>query len=107
MYTLLSFYLWLDGKHNEAFEALDKSLSHFKLFEQCCIEKYATYTAPLIRLVKIEGLRASADNESYPHINALSLAEDWPWWSVREYSLVRNEIQSDPRWEEWVAKLKT
>jgi len=107
MYTLLSLYLWLDGKHDEAFEALDKSLFHFKLFEQCCIEKDATYTAPLVRLVKIQVPQANANNDAYPHTNALSLAEDWPWWSVQEYPLVKDEIQSDPRWKEWVAKLKT
>lgn len=102
MYTLLSLYLWLDGKHDDAFEALDKSLYHFKLFEKCCIEKDATYTAPLVRLVKIEWSHIGADNESCP--KALSLAEDWPWWAVREDSLVRDEMQSDPRWAEWVAK---
>lgn len=106
MYTLLSLYLWLDGKHDEAFEALDKSLSHFKAFERCCNSKGTTYTAPLVRLVKIEGLQASANNDSYPHTDATSLAEDWPWWSVREASLVRDEIQADPRYKEWVAKLK-
>lgn len=104
MYTLLSLYLWLDGKHDEAFEALDSSLAHFKWFEQRCGEKDATYTAPLVRLVKTEGLRASANDETYPRTDARSLAEDWPWWSVQEDSLVRGEIQSDPRWNEWVAK---
>ncbi len=106
MYTLLSLYLWLDGKHDEAFEALDKSLLHFKAFETCCAETNTNYTAPLIKLVEIENIQAKANDESHPHTTALSLAEDWPWWSVQEYSLVANEIQSDPRWNQWVEKLK-
>ncbi len=105
MYTLLSLYLWLDGKRDEAFDALDRSLAHFKAFEKCCAEASASYTAPLIKLVEIENLQAKANDESHPHTTALSLAEDWPWWSVQEYSLVINEIQSDPRWNEWVKKL--
>lgn len=65
-----------------------------------------TYTAPLVKLVKIEKFGKNTDDESYPHIDAQNLAEDWPWWSVKEDSLVRNEIQSDPRWKEWISKLK-
>lgn len=107
MYMLLSLYLWLDGKHDEAFEALDKSLLHFKEFETCCSKTNARYTAPLIKLVKIENLQAKANDESHPHTSALSLAEDWPWWSVQEDAFVRDEIQSDPRWNKWVEKLKS
>lgn len=106
MYTLLSLYLWLDEKHNEAFDALDKALAHFKEFEACCTKTSGKYTAPLIKLVEIENLQAKANDENYPHTHALSLAEDWPWWSVSEYSLVVNEIQADPRWKEWVEKCK-
>ncbi len=106
MYTLLSLYLWLSGEHNEAFDALDKSLLHFKAFEELCTKSDASYTAPLIKLVKIENLQAKANDEKHPHTTALSLAEDWPWWSVQEYPLVVNEIQSDPRWNEWVEKCK-
>ena len=106
MYTLLSLYLWLGGEHDEAFDALDKSLLHFKAFEELCTKSDAPYTAPLIKLVKIENLQAKANDEKHPHTTALSLAEDWPWWSVQEYPLVVNEIQSDPRWNEWVEKCK-
>lgn len=105
MYTLLSLYLWLDGKHDEAFEALDKSLLHFKTFEALCDKSEATYTAPLVRLVKIDIERFRFD-KTHPHTEAISLAEDWPWWSVQEYPLVKDEIQSDPRWAEWVEKTK-
>lgn len=106
MYNLLSLYLWLDGKHNEAFEALDKSLLHFNAFEALCAKSEATYTAPLLKLVNTD-IERWRFNKTYPHTEAISLAEDWPWWSVQEYSLVKDEIQSDPRWNEWVAKLQT
>ncbi len=104
MYTLLSLYLWLDGKRDEAFDALDQSLEHFKMFEKCCAQENAMYSAPLVRLVKIDKLQACANDPAYPHTHAASLVEDWPWWSVDEDPLVRNEIQADPRWAAWVAK---
>ncbi len=107
MYTLLSLFLWLDNKPDEAFEALDKALFHFKEFEACCANTNARYTAPLIKLVEIEYLQAKANDENHPHTSALSLAEDWPWWSVQEDCLVRNEIQADSRWQEWVKKCKS
>ncbi len=106
MYTLLSLYLWLDGKHDEAFEALDKSLLHFKAFEDLGTKSEAAYTAPLLKLVKIDIARWRFD-KTHPHTEAISLAEDWPWWSVQEYYLVKDEIKSDPRWNEWVEKCKT
>jgi len=106
MYNLLSLYLWLDGKHDEAFEALDKSLFHFRAFEELCSKSEATYTAPLLRLVDTD-IKRWRFNKTYPHTEAISLAEDWPWWSVREYSLVKDEIQSDPRWQAWITKLQT
>ena len=105
MYTLLSLYLWLDGQHDAAFGALDCSLDHFQSFERCCSCVDAVYTSPLIRLVTVDVPTAAANSE-YPHTNAQSLAEDWPWWSVQEDALVREEIQSDPRWQAWVRKLR-
>ncbi|MBQ8512562.1 MAG: helix-turn-helix domain-containing protein [Clostridia bacterium] len=104
MYTLLSLYLWLDGRHDDAFAALDESLSQFQKCRACCKSDAAFYTSPLVRLVKINPPHSNDAN--VPHTAAYSLAEDWPWWSVQEYSLVRDEIQSDPRWAEWVAKTK-
>ncbi len=106
MYTLLSLYLWLDGKRDEAFDALDKSLAHFKMFEQICKREDAVYTSPLLRLVKVEKIQPKANDDSHPHTDAASLAEDWPWWSVQDDSLVRDEIRSDPRWNEWVNKTR-
>ena len=106
VYTLLSLYLWLDGKKDETFEALESSLEQFNLFNEYCKKDEWHYTAPLIRLVPYEICQAKADDDSHPHTSSISLAEDWPWWCVSEYSVVKKEIQADPRWKKWVSKLK-
>ena len=106
IYTLLSVYLWLNGNHDGAFEVLDKAHWHFNGFEECCSLEDGSYTAPLVRLVQYENNQAKANDDSQPHTSAISLAEDWPWWSVQDYSLVVDEIQADPRWNEWVERLK-
>lgn len=100
VYSLLSVYLWLEGKHDEAFEALEEALTHFKMFEESCAEEAGYYTAPLVRLVEYEPI------PDHSETSAASLAEDWPWWPVSEYDLVKDEIRADPRWEAWVAKLQ-
>ena len=35
-----------------------------------------------------------------------TMAEDWPWWTVPEVEQVKDEIQADPRWAEWVARTR-
>ena len=106
VYTLLSLYLWLDGKKDDAFMALDTALLHFKRFDECRIKHTGYYTAPLIKLVQHEMCKNDSDVDLPIETSHMSLAEDWPWWSVQEYSLVKDEIQSDPRWNEWVSKLQ-
>ena len=105
VYTLLSLYLWLDDKKDEAFEALDDSLYHFELFLKYCENDGEYYTAPLVRLVKCGACQAKDIDDYHPHTSKMSLAEDWPWWSVSEIEIVKPEIQSDPRWNEWILKL--
>jgi len=107
IYTFMSLYLWLDGKKEEAFEALDNSLLHFDLWDEWCAKDAGSYTAPLVRLVRYEGCHARANDDSHPHTSKSSLAEDWPWWCVPEYSAVKAEIQSDPRWDVWVKKTQS
>lgn len=106
IYTLLSLYLWLDGKKDDAFEALDNSLTRFKLFDECRAKYTGHYTAPLIRLVQHEVCKNKSDTDLLIETSNISLAEDWPWWCVPEYSIVKPEIQADPRWNEWVSKLQ-
>ena len=102
VYTLLSLYLWLDGQKDEAFIALDSALSHFKRFDESNAKDTGYYTAPLVRLVQKE----ICPDDKPIETSLLSLAEDWPWWCVPEYKTVKPEIQADPRWNEWVSKLK-
>ena len=95
-------YLWLDGKKDEAFEALDCALAQLERFEKDCREGAEYYTAPLVRMINYD----AADDDSRPHISYATLVEDWPWWKVPEESLVRPEIQADPRFDEWAAKTR-
>lgn len=101
VYSFLSLYLWLDGKKDEAFEALDNSLAQFKLYSEYRT-KGECYTAPLVRLVCHE----NADFDQPIETSNMSLADDWPWWCVSECDVVKTEIQADPRWNEWVSKLQ-
>lgn len=94
--TLLSLYLWLDGKRDEAFEALDDALRQFEMLDAWREKKNGCYTSPLVDLVQ----EKCCEREHA----AASLAEDWPWWSVPEYARVKPEIEADPRWAAWVAR---
>ncbi len=106
VYTLLSLYLWLDGKKDESFEALNDSLAQFELFSRYCENDGGHYTAPLVCLVRYGACQAKVNDDGHPHTPKVSLAEDWPWWSVSECDIAKPEIQADPRWDEWVSKLK-
>ena len=106
VYTLLSLYLWLDGKKDEAFMALDSALVHFNLYDESHTKDKGAYTAPLIKLVQHEVWKNDPHVDKPIKTSHMSLAEDWPWWCVSEYSTVKPEIQSDPRWNEWVSKLQ-
>lgn len=104
MYTQLSLYLWLDGKQDGAFQALDRSLAHFKQFEGLCQKEDPTYTAPLLKLVEVDFSRSVIPDPTQPDTTAFSLHRDWPWWHVEEETRVKEEMQADPRWQEWVRK---
>ena len=60
-------------------------------------------TPPLVRLAKPDLPLIVGTGPQY---TAESLPEDWPWWTVPEGSHVKAEMQADPRWAEWVAKLQ-
>lgn len=104
IFTLLSLYLWLDGRNDEAFDALDRSLNHFRMFEELCAKEAPTYTAPLLRQVAVDFSRTPIPNSSEPDTTAVSLYKDWPWWSVPEAEEVKAEMQADPRWDIWVSR---
>ncbi len=98
MYMLLSAYLWLDGKQDEAFDALDSALAYAKEFEMLYSEKSRNYTAPLLRLVKMD-VPATAEEA---RATTSQMPEDWPWWDFPGAETVKQEMQADPRWDSWV-----
>lgn len=99
---LLSLYLWLDGKQDAAFEALDRALENGEKLIAVCERGDARYTAPLVRLAE-EKAPYSAEAAK---ADLLSMPEDWPWWSVPEAEQAKAEMQKDPRWEIWAAKTR-
>jgi len=105
-HLFLSLYLWLDGRHDEAFYALDRALSHFRAFEEVCKAENHTYTAPLVQLVTVDLSQRIIPDPSDPSTTAASLPDDWPWWGVPEEKLVRAEMEADPRWNIWKAKTR-
>ena len=104
MYTLLSLYLWLDDRHDEAFEALKRSLEHFRSFEALCKDEKPMYTASLLRHVEVDLSRSPMPDPSKPDTTAASLYHDWPWWSTPEAETVKAQMQKDPRWDRWVSE---
>lgn len=104
IYTLQSVYLWVEGKQDAAFDALDKSLAHFLRFEQLCKEKAPHYTAPLVRLAEVDFSRSAIPDPAIPETTAVGLYTAWPWWHVPEEEQAKEEIQRDPRWEEWTKR---
>ena len=96
---LRSLYLWLDNRKDEAFEALENARKNGLKFIQVCEDGVARYHTPLVRLAEeIPGCGVDIAKQDY-----LTMAEDWPWWTVPEVDQVKAEIQSDPRWAVWVA----
>ena len=103
LYGMLAVYLWLEGKQDEAFEALDQALAHVRDFWKVYEDPNAFYTAPLVRLAKPDLPLIVGTGPQY---TAASIPEDWPWWTVPEGSQVKQEMQADPRWVQWIAKTK-
>ncbi len=100
MYMLLSVYLWLDKKHDEAFCALNSALSHAKANEKACKDETVNHSSPLLRLVKNKMDQTSEE----AHALTESMAEDWPWWDVPEQAAVQKQMRADPRWDAWVQR---
>lgn len=100
LYLYMSTHQWRAGDHDGAFSSLDKALFHARAFNSYSGNSDITYTAPLLRHVKInpDGLdNLCVDKE---------LDECWPWWCCPDYGDVKEEIQADPRWNEWVGRIK-
>lgn len=97
LHMLRSAYLWLDGKQDEAFAALEEVLCNFRTYEELSRKGGCHYTAPLVRLVK------ACIPPAEPSITA-ELPEDWPWWNIPEAADIKAEMSADPRWQAWVEK---
>ena len=99
---LHSVYLWVDGRKDEAFAALENARENGRKFTQVCEEGIARFHSPLVRLAEeIPACSADIAKQDY-----MTMAEDWPWWTVPEVDQVKPEIQADPRWAAWVASLQ-
>lgn len=100
LFLYTSEHLWLNGNHDDAFAALDKALECAKVYESFSGQTEMTFSAPLLRQVKI-------NPKGYTDLCiASNLSDDWPWWHVPNCSKVKAEMQADPRWAEWVTKTK-
>lgn len=104
---LLSVYLWAANKQSEAFEALDRALAHFRIYEKICEEEIVAYSAPLTRLVTVNPHEILEADSCDPYTLVAKLHKDWPWWHVPEEDQVRNEMQADPRWDQWVKRTQS
>ena len=98
LYLYLSEHQWRIGAHDEAFESLDKALECAKASEALNGKKDISYTAPLIKNVKI-----NPGNLPIEKI-ASDLPRLWPFWCIPDYSSIKKEMQADPRWNKWVEK---
>lgn len=97
LHMLRSAYLWLEGRRDDAFAALDETLNHIRAYEALAKKGVCAYTAPLIQLVK-------TNIPPLPCPITANLPEDWPWWHIPEGEAIKAEMSADPRWHAWVAK---
>ncbi len=95
MQMLRSYYLWLAGERDCAFEALDEALETSLKYDD--ESSMAPYSSPLLKhskpLVCTFGRRLTPE-----------LPELWPFWDVPEGARVKSEMRLDPRWAEWEKK---
>lgn len=99
LYLYLSEHQWRAGERDGAFDSLDTAADLMRAHKRYNGDAVSTHTSPLLRTVKIN-----------PHgydslIGPSRLAGDWPWWCVPDYGDVQRELQKDPRWAQWVARI--
>ena len=100
MYLYLSTLQWRSGKRDAAFASLDKALIHAKKCEEFSRDTETTFTSPLLKNVK-----CNPNGKDYGEYVA-ELHTYWPWICIPDPQDVAPEMQADPRWNEWVSKLK-
>lgn len=98
LYLYLSSLQWRAGMKDETFASLDKALEHARAFRALADEPDAHHTTPILRQAGIRTADIKRDS--------LTLAEDWPWWSIPDPDDVKRELKADPRWNEWVKRTR-
>ncbi|MBQ5842761.1 MAG: helix-turn-helix transcriptional regulator [Clostridia bacterium] len=98
LYLYLSSLQWRSGKRKSAVDSLYKALEHTKKCEEISLDTTRTFSSPLLKNVKINPL--GSDYRKH----ATKLPEYWPWICIPNSADVAKEMQSDPRYKEWVAK---
>lgn len=96
LYLYLSRLQWERGYHDEAFVSLDEALHHARVLEALPPHSTHALTAPLVSFVRC--------STGAPREIVKKLPEDWPVWCNPDYSQTKQEIEADPRWQEWVAR---
>ncbi|MBR5365999.1 MAG: helix-turn-helix domain-containing protein [Clostridia bacterium] len=98
----LSRLLWEYGQFDEAFAALNNAYKDARVYDAFTASGDYHYTAPLLR-------RAAVRKELFAESGSLTenLPESWPMWCNPDYENVKNEMQTDSRWEEWVKRCKS
>ncbi|MGM9626079.1 MAG: helix-turn-helix transcriptional regulator [Eubacteriales bacterium] len=114
LYLYLSQQYWPCGMHDEAFAALDAALTHAEKFDSLWKTAHASaengadgasapvYSAPLLDAVKMDFHAFTAWDGNM----ASTLPETWPFWCIPDYRSTLEEIQKDPRWEEWTKRAR-
>ncbi len=103
LYLYLSEHLWRAGRHDEAFEALDKALEHSKAIDRLLRDndEDPKYTSKLLDGVSMEK-ELWAGRPSYTS----RLPEDWPMWMKPDFDDVKGEMTKDPRWQDWARRAR-
>ena len=106
LYLYLARLLWEYGYHDEAFAALDDALANAKAFDMLAGQETVTLTAPMVcgaSYVLSYGLEERGTS-GYRTIGILAehLPNDFPMWCNPDYRKVKEEMEADPRWTDWV-----
>lgn len=96
LFLYLSRLQWGRGYRDDAFDSLDKAFEHAKAFESLFDTKEQKLTAPLVSFVKYD----AGDRREL----VKDLPKDWPFWCNPDYTQIKEEIQTDPRWDAWVKR---